>query len=204
MEADVQKRKVAILAAILLPMGVLLGGADGDGCGTKPDAARQEAASQDIQMEQFLRNQPVPSFDWSLERHMMIQLYIARQRATNTYSYVQSEFTGKLLWSCPSIGFPIPYATQLTNPQKLTSAYGLANSGHYTDGVVSQQEPNGLFSPAAADGTWVPCVDEKGKITPVYEERKVSTFLRPMIETNGTLTPVLGSTASVQIEPSKR
>jgi hypothetical protein len=70
--------------------------------------------------------------------------------------------------------------------------------------VIEQQEPNGLFSPSSAEGTWVPCVDEKGKITPVYEERKVSVFLRPMEEINGKLTPRAGSAASLQIDPNRR
>jgi hypothetical protein len=198
-------RSKTATAALLFSIVALFGASSNDdtGCSSHPGAAQQEAATQDVQMEQFLRNQPVPSFDWSLERHMLIQLYIARQRATNTYSYVQSEFTGKVLWSCPSIGFPLPYATQLTNPLKVVSAYGLGGSRNYTDGVVAQQEPNGLFTPSAADATWVPCVDERGKITPVYEERKVSTFLRQMVETNGTLTPAPNSTPSLQIEPSK-
>lgn len=189
---------------LLAPLAVLLGGADGDGCSSRPNAtaASSEQSTQDLQMQQFLRNQPVPSFDWSLERHMLIQLYAARQRATNTFSVVQSDFTGKVLWSCPSMGFPLPYATQLTNPQQVISKYYSATSGgHISDGVVSQQEPNGLFSPQGADGTWVPCVDEKGKITPVYEERKVTTFLRPMMEKDGALVPVPGGTASLTIDP---
>lgn len=189
------------MAVLLAPLAVLLGGADGDGCSSKTTSASIEQASQDLQMQQFLRNQPVPSFDWSLERHMLIQLYAARQRATNTFSVVQSEYTGKILWSCPSMGFPLPYATQLTNPLQLASRYAMTDGAHYTDGVIAQQEPNGLFTPPAADGTWVPCVDEKGRITPVYEERKVTTFLRPMTEQNGTLVPVAGSTASLTIDP---
>lgn len=190
------------IAVVLVPMAVMLGGADGDGCSnTPPSAAAVEQRSQDIQMDQFLRNQPVPSFDWSLERHMLIQLYAARQRATNTFSVVQSEFTGKILWSCPSMGFPLPYATQLTNPSQII--YKHHPSEKDASGVVAQQEPNGLFSPGSADGTWVPCVDEKGRITPVYEERKVTTFLRPVTEQNGTLVPVAGSTASLTIDPKQ-
>lgn len=191
------------IAVVLVPMAVMLGGANGDGCNTSTPsgAAAQEHAQQDLQMQQFLRNQPVPSFDWSLERHMLIQLYAARQKATNTFSVVQSEFTGKILWSCPSMGFPLPYATQLTNPLQgqwaQKGAQGIAGIS------INQQEPNGLFTPATADGTWVPCVDEKGRITPVYEERKVTTFLRPVTEQNGTLVPVAGSTASLTIDPKQ-
>ncbi len=178
----------------------LLSAADG-GCDAKDsssNATRQEQAQQNLQMEQFLRNQPVPSFDWSLERHMLIQLYTARQRATNTYSVVQSEFTGKILWSCPSIGFPLPYSTQLTNSLQ---AQWRGYSDHWSSAVVEQQEPNGLFSPPSAEGTWVPCVDERGRITPVYEERKVTTFLRPVEERDGTLFPKPNTAASLAIEP---
>jgi hypothetical protein len=170
----------------------------------KASAAQMEQQSQNIQMEQFLRNQPVPSFDWSLERHMLIQLYAARQKATNTFSVVQSEFTGKILWQCPSMGFPLPYATQLTNPQQVSGRTYCSGNCGVSAAVINQQEPNGLFSPPAADGTWVPCVDEKGRITPVYEERKVTTFLRPVVEQNGTLVPVAGSAASLTIDPNAR
>jgi len=155
-----------------------------------------EQHSQNLQMEQFLRNQPVPSIDFSLERHILIQLYTARQRATNTFSVVQSAYTGKVLWSCPSIGFPIPYATQLTNPNQVQWKSG---AHEYASAVLAQQEPNGLFSPASADGTWVPCVDERGKITPVYEEKKVTVFLRPMEEKDGKLVPVPNTAPSLSI-----
>ena len=190
------KTSIAALTAV----GLLLGGAGGDGCTTdQPSSAvSQEHIAQDMQMQQFLRNQPVPSFNWSLERHMLIQLYAARQQATNTFSVVQSEYTGKVLWSCPSIGFPLPYATQLTNPLQAQWSYhggeGVASA------VVSQQEPNGLFTPSQSDATWVPCVDDKGRITPVYEEKHVTVFLRPVEERDGQLVPVVGKAASLSIE----
>jgi len=65
--------------------------------------------------------------------------------------------------------------------------------------VVAQQEPNGLFTPTSSNATWVPCIDAKGKITPVYEEKNVSVFLRPMEERDGRLVPVAGKEASLSI-----
>ena len=189
--------KIALnIAAVLL-----ICGAGGDGCTqrTPSTAASTERAQQDAQMMQFLRNQPVPIYNWSLERHMLIKIYDARQKATSTFSVVQSELTGKVMWSCPSIGFPLPYATQLTNPQQVVFAHHPTE--HDASGVVSQQEPNGLFSPAHSDATWVPCVNAKGQITPVYEERKVTVFLQEMQEINGRLTPAQGATASLSIDP---
>ena len=159
-------------------------------------SAAVEQAQQDLQMQQMLRNQPVPSFNFSLERHMLIEIYKARQRATNTFTVVQSELTGKVLWSCPSMGFPLPYSTQLTNPLQAWWKHG---ASEYSSAVLSQQEPNGLFSPPQSEGTWVPCVDDKGRITPVYEERKVTVFLQPMEEREGRLQPVIGSVPSLTI-----
>lgn len=163
-------------------------------------SAAIEQAQQDLQMQQMLRNQPVPAFSFSLERHMLIEIYKARQRATNTFSVVQSELTGKVLWSCPSMGFPLPYSTQLTNPLQ---AWWQSGAHEYASAVVAQQEPNGLFTPAQAEGTWVPCVDSQGRVTPVYEERKVSVFLQPMEERDGRLRPVAGTVPSLAIGVQK-
>jgi hypothetical protein len=190
------------ISFLLLAAPLLLANQGGCEAQPKPTSAQAtEQHMQNLQMEQFLRNQPVPSFDFSLERHILIKLYGARQRATNTFSVVQSPFTGKVLWSCASIGFPLPYATQLTNPQQVQWKGGLHE---YSSAVLAQQEPNGLFTPASAEGTWVPCVDEKGNLTPVYEEKKVTVFLRPMQEVNGQLVPAAGSQPSLSIPLTTR
>jgi hypothetical protein len=81
-----------------------------------------------------------------------------------TYTYVWNEFNGKLVFFCNSVGYGIPYATEYTNPQK-RAAPGLA---------LPQADPNGLFSPTAAEGTWVMCKDPKGSDTrPVYIEPRI-------------------------------
>ena len=49
-------------------------------------------------------------------------------------------------------------------------------SGH-TDpslGILAQADPNGLFSPGSAEGTWIMCKDPKGPdVRPVYVEPRV-------------------------------
>lgn len=190
----------SIKTALAVAGVVVLCGAGGDGCTAQDNTAAKEQQSTDRAMTQIARSQPVPVFDYSLERHMLTEIYKARQRATNTFSVVQSDYTGKVLWSCPSLGYPVPYATQLTNPHQLQAIYGLNNSGHWTDGVVEQPEPNGLYSPAQSDATWVPCVGPDGKVTPVYEEKHVTVFLQPMQEQDGRLVPVAGSRPSFAIE----
>jgi len=164
-----------LIACLALCMPLLMA----DSC---DNANNKEAQAVDHQQTLYVRNQPAPFFDFSLERDLMIQLYQLRNNSLATYSVVQSEYTGKVLWSCPSIGFPIPGGTQLTNP----SAPSVA---HNALAVLPQAEPNGLYTPATSEGTYVMCVDEKGHVTPVYEEKHVTAFVRPMKEVNGTLVP---------------
>jgi len=86
-----------------------------------------------------------------------------------TYTYIVPEMTGKPVFLCNSIGYGIPAATQYTNPQKIAAAQ------HQTGyAVLPQADPNGLFSPASAEGTWVMCKDPNGdKVRPVYIEPRV-------------------------------
>lgn len=142
-------------------------------------SVRTESETVNRAQTQLLRNQPVPTFDWSLDRHIVIEVYKARQRAVATYSYVRSPFTGKVLFSCPSIGFPIPADTQLTNPLQY-----YANGG-----VVEQAEPNGLYTSKNTRGTYVACTTKTGKIAVAYFEEDVEAYVQPMREENGILVP---------------
>ena len=86
-----------------------------------------------------------------------------------TYTYLWNEYNGKLIFFCNSIGYGIPYATQYTNPQK---AEWLGSNHGYE--VLPQADPNGLFSPTAAEGTWVMCKDAGGtEVRPVYVEPRI-------------------------------
>jgi hypothetical protein len=47
--------------------------------------------------------------------------------------------------------------------------------------VLPQADPNGLFSPASAEGTWVMCLNPKTKkAEPQYIEPRVITTTFPM------------------------
>jgi hypothetical protein len=92
-----------------------------------------------------------------------------------TYTYVWSDMQGKLVFFCDSVGYPIPYATQYTNPQKVQQlTYGQGGAAMVT---MPQADPNGLFSPASAEGTWVMCIDPNPphNARPVYVEPRVTT-----------------------------
>ena len=86
-----------------------------------------------------------------------------------TYIYTFSQFQGKFIFIGKAIGFPIPMSTEYTNPSKVT-----------TNGVIPQADPNGLFKPASADGTWVMLLDKKGEPHPAYFEEKINATIEPL------------------------
>lgn len=121
------------------------------------DADSSEHSAVDSQQSIYVSNQPIPTFQWSLERHLLVQLYQARNQSVATYSYVVNQYTGRIQWRCTSLGFPIPATTQLTNPMRVA----------YQNAVIPQPEPNGVYAPRqprergccarATTATWSPC-----------------------------------------------
>lgn len=102
------------------------------------------------------------------KKEMKDILEMRDQTGLVTYTYLWSDFQGKLVFFCNSIGYGIPYATQFTNPEK---AEYYSGRGYLT---LPQADPNGLFSPSSAEGTWVQCKDPNGKdVRPVYVEPRV-------------------------------
>lgn len=88
-----------------------------------------------------------------------------------TYTYLWSPQQGKLVFFCDSIGYGFPAATQYTSPQKVMDFGGST----YAYLAVPQADPNGLFSPASAEGTWIVCKDPNGPATkPVYVEERIT------------------------------
>lgn len=172
-----------LVVLVVLALFVLVG------CETVND---QESDQVDSQQALYARNQPVPRYDWSLERDVSIQLYNIRNEARNTYSVIVAAGTGQPLFVCPSIGYPIPYDVQLTNPLQYD----------YNGAVVAQAEPNGLFSSQNSDATWVLCVSGAGEVTPIYSEQKVITFPYPVQIINGVIVPVADQAPWVTIQIS--
>lgn len=135
------------------------------------------------------------------ERRLMKMILEMRdQNDVSTFTYLWSDVQGRWVFFCNSIGYGIPYATQYTNPQKVVLNMGTERL------ALPQADPNGLFSPASADGTWVMCKDPKGSdVKPVFIEPRsiVSPFELPMQESTSTISAALPITATVLIAPKK-
>ncbi|ENJ1591135.1 hypothetical protein AB0539_004494 [Vibrio parahaemolyticus] len=142
------------------------------GCNGSSQESKDRQAVQ-RQQEQYAASQPVPAYDWSLERHLVIELYNIRNMKAGTHSVWRSEY-GMIEGDCPSMGFGIPYDTSLTNPLQSVgnSTYALTS--------IEQAEPNGIFASKNTSATWVMCVNSAGVIEPVYVESKVTVYPYPV------------------------
>jgi len=134
-----------------------------------------ETNQQDSIVKSIVQNQPVPDIGgYSFERQVVIETYLARNNTITTYSYLMT-LDGKIIEICPSIGYPIPYSTQLTAPEKLANnVEGTVASTAAS--VIPQSEPNGLYPPDNAAATLVQCVQSDGAVSPVYIEQDVMAF----------------------------
>lgn len=145
------------------------------GCkGSKNQEAKDQEAV-DRQQKQYAKAQPLPAFDWSLERDIVIQLYRLRNRRVATHSVWRSDY-GMLEGDCPSMGYGIPYDTSLTNPWRPLWKYHNGGAGV----AVGQAEPNGIFASTNTAATWVMCVGPGGVIEPHYIESKVTVYPGPV------------------------
>lgn len=126
-----------------------------------------------IQQEQLMQEANaqtgMPAIKNFQERKMMKMILELRdQENLVCYAYIVPEMTGKPVFLGKCIGYGLPYATQYTNPEKTYGSY----QGGYE--ILPQADPNGLFMPASADGTWLLMIDPDTKEPrPVYIESKV-------------------------------
>ncbi|QIG66456.1 hypothetical protein KNV09_gp147 [Vibrio phage Athena] len=141
-------------------------------------AATIEANGVNRQQKQYAKVQPVPFYQWSLERDLVIQLYNTRNLKAATHVVWRGD-TSVIEGDCPAIGYGIPYDTSLTNPQTATDEdnYGGRNNALSS---IGQAEPNGVYASTNTSATWVMCVNEQGLIEPVYVEAKVTGYPYPV------------------------
>ena len=138
-------------------------------CEYTESTATTEAKKQELATRQANMTVGMPAITNFQEKRILKNILELRDQQIKTITYTQ-DLNAKLHKLCDSIGYGIPYATQYTNPQ-VDTYYQSASSVHVT---LPQADPNGLYSPAAADGTWVMCLNPETKdLAPVYVEPHV-------------------------------
>ena len=154
----------ALLAVLLATLGTLA-------CAENVEDRDSDRVQE--QQAQYEKGQPIPVFDWSLERQLVIELYRVRNEKAATHSVWRSD-RGIIEGDCPSYGYGIPYDTSLTNPFQRIYSHTRGSA------VVEQAEPNGIFASKTTSATWVMCLGESGNIEPVYVETKVTVYPGPV------------------------
>ena len=140
----------------------------------QPTSDQQQHDQQERLLKEGSAQTGMPAIKNFRERKLLKEILELRDQAgLTTFTYTYAENTGKRIFLCNSIGYGLPYATQYTNPSKIADSY---QSGY---AILPQADPNGLFSPSSAEGTWIMCKDPKGPdVRPVYVEPRtiVSPF----------------------------
>lgn len=175
------RRNLILCGALLVAAIGLLAGCDGQ--------LGQSAQKQDTQAMQDIAGrmqsaQPVPAEPWSQYRQTLIDAETAQMRGTQTTTFVFSRGAGgqgNPVFSCPSLGFPVPASAQLSNPDNpLWGTNGAAN-------VVAQMEPNGVYT-GPTEGTYIICAGTGGKPYLVYAEGDAQTVGGPAEWRDGKIT----------------
>jgi len=136
-------------------------------CHYTPSAEDQDTQQTQALQAQAAKEVGMPNITHFTEKRLATELAELRdQPDLSTYTYMQG-IDGKLICLGRSIGFGIPYSTQITNPQR---------ADYYSAGPVAlpQAEPNGLYMPESASATWVMLVGKDGKAHPTYVEPNIT------------------------------
>src|SRR3989344_5038884 len=177
-------RKILAIAAVLLSAGLTA-------CAPEPTSSDIQRERQEKVVAEGVAQVGVPAIRHFRELKLLKLIYELRdQEGLATYTYVENLVPtvikgetakgGKFTFLCDSIGYTIPYATQYSAPTSM-QRYRLPADANtpieYGTRQLPQAEPNGLFMPSSAEGTWVVCKDPNSdKDGPVYSEPKLASF----------------------------
>ena len=132
-------------------------------CGPQQDYRNSQQIERDNQeksLKQMAQSIGMPAITNFAEKRMMKDVLELRDKMQPTYTYLVGT-NNQLTKLCDSIGYGLPYATQYTNP--------------------SLADPNGLYTPASADGTWVLCLNPHNKkVEPQYIEPRIIVMTYPL------------------------
>lgn len=161
--------------ALMLSLGCLLAA-----CGPQQSSSDQvQRQQQEMLSQQGNAAAGMPAIVNFREKKLYKMILEMRDKELPTVTYTQ-DMNGKMHKLCDSIGYGIPYATQFTNPMRVARSSETPERGNV---VLPQADPNGLFSPANAEGTWVLCANPSThSASPVYVEPRIIVSPFPLSE----------------------
>ena len=158
-------RKFALIFALALTFATI-------GCDEVRDSNRIETEKQEQGLQEMAKQVGMPAVSNFREKKILKMVIEMRDQNITTFTYSHAEYNGKFRFMGNSIGFPISAATQFTAPTKM-QWYG-SNHGWRQ---VPQADPNGLYSPASAEGSYLLMQDPVTKeVKACYFETRVNTL----------------------------
>lgn len=151
-------------------------------CNVQPTPDAVDRQQQKGMQAEAQRQAGMPAIHNFQEKKLLKMIYELRdnEKIVN-YAYLYNEMQGKLVFLGKCVGYGIPYATQYSNPERPAESWETHEQGNI---ALPQAEPNGLFMPAAAEGTWVMLLDKDGQPHPVYIEPRVIVSPFPLTNLN--------------------
>ena len=174
------KKFMSVLMIAVLALAIIVALT---GCDAQPTSDETQRVQQEKILSEGSSQVGMPAIKNFRERKLLKDILEMRdQSGLITYTYVENQIPtvkpgvtimgGKFTYVGESVGYGLPYATQFTNPEKVEYS---STKGYVT---MPQADPNGLFSPSSASGTWVLLKNPNGPETkPVYMEPNV--FVAP-------------------------
>lgn len=151
------------------------------------ETATREQLALSTGMDRLTQSQQVPTFDYSQERQILIDLLTIRAEGSASTTAFYLEGVGLIAW-CPSLGAPIPSTYQLTATQQYVD---VPNDQTVEKFPIDQAEPTGVY-PGDSAATWTLCLDDAG--TPFAQYWEGYTF--------STIATLPGFDATKRLAPS--
>ena len=174
--------RTLIIAAAILAGLLAIAGCNGQSQGQKIENKAQ--AQDTLSLE---TNQPVPHYNWSQYRQTIIDSETIAANGTQTTSFFFNLGVRDPIFSCPSIGVPVPNTASLTNPDQVVTQDSQGN-GISGAATIGQMDPYGVYNPTASEGTFVVCVNAAGQKYLQYWEGPVSSMSAAAVWDYGTHT----------------
>lgn len=167
---NINLKKVGIVVAGAALVATVAACQSGGGSGsTKSDQHRSAATLNALD-----KSQPVPQFNWSQIRQTLIDAETAQADTTVTTSFFFVQGVPNPVFTCPSIGFPVPGTFQITNPDQ--AKWDEPNDN--TPYTLPQIDPNGVYGGDTA-ATYVLCTKANGQVYLHHAEEFVHTVAGP-------------------------
>lgn len=182
-----QKTKT-IRTIFLTVIAVMLFAACGAVVAESPDEKINKQVG--VQNEIYINNQPIPQYQYSAVRDIVIQLYnLTTPNMMDTWTVMYE--LGIPTDVCHSRGFPIPFGLSLTSPEYMKDAGGSSGDGGVT---LPQPEPSGVYTNGVTTtASWVICDYGNGGWEATYVEGNARTYSHPVVIENGSIVHQKGA-----------